>query len=168
MITKTKPANEQEYILTKMDLVKGMGINRAIVQASEFIDNQADPERFANGIIQSLKVPLQYNADMGQAKILALAVVEQLVTKDVFDPELAAEYAVGKLDKISKKFPFLFKKPITVVQKKGSKRDIASKIYTDNRNLDTKSIVALIAKELDVTTQNAYTYLYNVKKMLKV
>lgn len=166
-MTAVKQHNEKEYILNKLDLVKGMSINRAIVRSSEFIDNQNDPEKFANGLIQNLNVPIPY-AEFGQAKILALAVIEQLLTMKEFDPDQAAEIAVDKLDKISKKFPFLFKKPVVVVKKKGSKREIASRIYTQNKDLDSKAIVALIAKELDVTMQNAYTYLYNVKKALKV
>jgi hypothetical protein len=159
--------NEQEALFKKLDLTKGMSISRAVFQTSDYIDNQIDPIKFANSLIQDLKVPLQYITDNEQVKILALAVVEQLLIMDKFDPDQAAELAVAKLGKISKRLPFLFNKPVVeVVKKKGIKRDIATQIYLKNKDLDTKSIVSLIAKELDVTTQNAYTYLYLIKKSL--
>lgn len=163
------PVDEQQLILDRFDLTKGMSINLAVLQTREYIENQVDPTRFANSIIHNLKVPLEYNTDTEQVKILALAVVEQLLVMEKFDPEQAAELAVAKLTKISKKMPFLFNKPIVeVVKKKGAKRDVATQVYLKNKDLDTKSIVSLIAKELDVTTQNAYTYLYLIKKSLKI
>ena len=158
-----------KYIMDKLDLKKGMSINRAIVSVSEIIDNQHDPGKFSNGIIQKLSVPLGYVSDEGQAKILALAVVEQLLAANPFDPDMAAEVATGKLAKLNKKLPFLFKtKLVTVVKKRGGKRDVAAKIYMDNKHLSNKEVIAMIAQELDVTLQNAYTYLYLVKKSLKI
>lgn len=157
------------YIMDKLDLKKGMSVNRAIVNVSELIDNQHDPGKFSNGIIQKLSVPLGYVSDVSQAKILALAVVEQLIVSNPFDPDTAADIAATKLAKLNKKLPFLFKeKLITAPKKKGSKRDAACKIFMDNKHLSNKEVIALIAKELDVTLQNAYTYVYLIKKDLKI
>lgn len=160
---------DQEYIMRKLDIKKGMSINRAIVNVSAMIDDQHDPGRFANGIIQRLNVPLSFTPDINQSKILALAVVEQLLTTDTFDPASAADIAVEKLRKMSKKLPFLFKTPlIDAPKKRGSKRDAATKLYLDNKHLPSKEIISIITNELDVSPQNAYTYVYLIKKSLKV
>lgn len=161
------PGDQQ--VLNKLNLTRGMSVNRAIVYASEFIDNQPNPHKFSNAIVQTLKVPLSYASDPGEAKILALATIEQLVSTDEFVPTKVAKIAAEKFQKIAGKLPFLFNKPVEVnTNKRGAKRDVARQIYMENKDLDNKAVIKLIAKELEVTEQNAYTYLYLVKKSLKM
>jgi hypothetical protein len=55
------------------------------------------------------------------------------------------------------------------INKKGpSKRSIAQEIYLQNKDKGEKVIIELVQKELNVTKQNAYTYIYLVKKDLKL
>lgn len=165
---ETDTLSSTDKILQTLNLSKGMSINRAIVQASEYIDNQPNPLRFSNAIVQTLEVPLSYISDLDEAKVVALATVEQLLTMDTFEPDAAADAIALKLERIRKKMPFAFRTETVVTKKRGGKRDQARQIYVANKDLPTKEIIAIVAKELEVTLQNAYTYVYLVKKSLKV
>lgn len=158
-----------DQVLKKLSLSRGMSVNRAIVSTSEFIDAQPNPEKFANAIIHTLQLPINYVSEMNQAKTLALAAVEKLILTDGFDPDATAEYAVNKLNVIMKKMPYAFSSTAVVSKKRrGAKRDVARQIYTENKGMDEKEIIKLVAKELDISIQNAYTYIYLIKKSIKL
>jgi hypothetical protein len=159
-----------ERILTKVGLTRGMSVNAAIVRSSEFIDTQTDPLKFSNAVLQALDIPIPYISEPNQAKTLALAAIEQLVIMEVFDPSKTAEIAISKYEKIKKKMPYAFGEGAVVIStaRRGAKRDVARQIYLESKGMDEKDIIALVAKELDISPQNAYTYIYLIKKSLKV
>ena len=157
-----------DKIMKRFDLKKGMSINRAIVYSSDYIDKQSDPHKFCNAVLQTLEVPVPYIAEPSQAKVMALASIEQLLVMETFDPSKAAEIATMKFERILKKMPYAVKGTVLTKTRRGAKRDVARQIYLENKDQDEKAIIALVAKELDITPQNAYTYIYLVKKSLKV
>lgn len=165
--SKEPPMAGTDRIMQKLRLSKGMSINRAIVQSSEYIDSQSDPLKASNAIIQTLEVPLMYVTEPTQAKVLALASIEQLLVMDQFDPNKAAEIATFKFERLRKKMPYAVKGVTISKSRKGAKRDVARQIYLENKGVDEKEIIALVAKELEVSLQNAYTYIYLIKKDLK-
>ena len=85
----------------------------------------------------------------------------------VFDPSKAEEIAITKFERILKRMPYAVKGTAVSKARKGSKRDVARQIYLENRGKDEKEVIAIVAKEMEVTLQNAYTYIYLVKKDLK-
>ena len=169
---KSKAVDSQltgiEKIFDKLSLKKGMSINRAIVYCSEYIDGQTNPLKVANAIIQTLEVPLPYISEPTQAKILALATIEQALVQDTFDPEKAADIATDKFNRIHKRMPYAVKGQALTKSKRGGKRDVARQIYLENKGLDDKDIIKLVQEALDISPQNAYTYVYLVIKSLKV
>lgn len=157
-----------DRILSKFSLQKGMSINRAIIHSSEYIDKQPNPLKACNAIVQTLELPLPYIEELSQAKIVALATIEQLLVQDQFDPVKAAEVATIKFERIRKKMPYAVKGGELVRARRGAKRDVARQIYLENKGMDEKEIIEIVRKTLDISPQNAYTYIYLVKKSLKI
>ncbi len=156
-----------DKLMTRLDLSKGMSVNRAIVQTSEYIDSQSDPLKVSNSILKTLGMVGYSYTEPSQAKIMALASIEQVLVMDVFDPSKAEEIAITKFERILKRMPYAVKGTAVSKARKGSKRDVARQIYLENRGKDEKEVIAIVAKEMEVTLQNAYTYIYLVKKDLK-
>lgn len=173
MKTSTRKTKEPQLpgpdrIMLKFDLKKGMSINRAIVFCSSYLDSQPDPTKASNAVVQTLEIPAPFFKEPSQAKIMALAAIEQLLLMDVFDPVEAGEIANAKFQSIQKKMPYAVKGEAISKSRRGAKRDVALQIYLENKGVDEKIIIAQVAKELDISPQNAYTYIYLVKKSLKI
>ena len=156
-----------EKLMSKLNLSKGMSVNRAIVQSSDYIDNQSDPLKASNSIMKSLGMPQYEFVEPTQAKVMALASIEQLLVMDEFDPSKADEIATAKFERLRAKMPYAVKGTIVSKSRKGAKRDVARQIYLENKGKDDKEIIALVAREMEITPQNAYTYIYLIKKDLK-
>jgi hypothetical protein len=164
------PATE---ILNKLDIDRGMSEVRAIAQTREYLDRNANPLRAANFIITKFNIPPVDNVK--KAYVFAMTAVEQSLKTDTPDIQSIMDRANARIDRLTDIIgPAAF-----VVHKednpnkaapgarKGSKREIAKSVYLEFKDTKTdKEIISLIAEELEVTTQNAYTYLYNVKKLL--
>lgn len=76
--------------------------------------------------------------------------------------EKVAKVKAEKKDSSEKKRPVL-----KSGRERGSMREIARKIYLDNKTAPNKEIVRLIAEALDIPKMNAYTHVYLVKNELK-
>ena len=165
------PASE---ILSKLNIQRNMSEVRAIQMTRDYLDNQVNPLRAANYISQKFNIP--QNDNVKKAYVFAMTAVEQSMKSENPNIQAIMDRANARIDRLTDIIgPRAF-----VVEKednpnkaepgsrKGSKREIAKTIYLENKaTLDDKAIIALIADELEVTQQNAYTYLYNVKKLLK-
>lgn len=156
-----------DKLMSKLNLSKGMSVNRAIVQSSEYIDSQSDPLKASNTIMKNLGMPQFEFVEPTQAKVMALASIEQLLVMDEFDPEKANEIATSKFERLRNKMPYAVKGTVVSKSRKGAKRDVAKQIYLENKGKSDKDIIAIVAKEMNITLQNAYTYIYLVKKDLK-
>ena len=165
------PASE---ILSKLDIQRNMSEVRAIQKTRDYLDSQANPLRAANFIIQKFNIP--HIDNVKKAYVFAMTAVEQSMKSDAPNIQAIMDRAnarVSRLTDIIGPAAFIVQKEDNPNKaepgsRKGSKREIAKTIYLENKaKLDDKAIIAMIADELEVTQQNAYTYLYNVKKLLK-
>lgn len=164
------PANE---VLNKLSLERGMSEVRAISQTRDYLDRNVNPLKAANFIIQKFNIPPVDNVK--KAYVYAMTVVEHSLKTETPDIQAIMDRANARIDRLTDIIgPAAF-----VVHKeenpnkaapgarKGSKREIAKSIYLENKKTKSdKEIIELISAELEVTSQNAYTYLYNVKKLL--
>ena len=179
MATKIRKSNIEDTmtpvqkVMKRLDLSKGMSINRAIIRTRDYLDNQSNPTKAANAILHTLEVPVPYIEQPSKANVFALASVEQVLMQDIFDPISTSKIIELKFNSIRSKMPFCFKdgestEEVVSQGKKGAKRAVANQIYSENKHKDDKEVIALIAEALEVSSQNAYTYLYLIKKSLKV
>lgn len=164
------PASE---VLKKVNVERGGSEVRAIHTVREYLDNQANPLKAANFIITRFNIPPLDNVK--KAYVYAMTVVEQSLKTDTPSIEVIMAKANARIDRITDIIgPAAF-----VVEKeenenkaapgsrKGSKREVAKSIYLEFKDkISDKEIIEKISAELEVTAQNAYTYLYNVKKLL--
>lgn len=164
------PANE---ILTKLDIQRNMSEVRAIQQARNYLDSHANPLRAANHIVQKFNIPPIDNVK--KAYVFAMTAVEQSLKSENPNIQAIMDRANARIDRLTD----ILGAGAFVVHKednpnkaapgarKGSKREVAKSVYLENKETKSdKEIIELISQELEVTAQNAYTYLYNVKKLL--
>lgn len=166
-------------MIPSMDLLNSLNIKRsgsegqAIQNVRNYLDNHPNPLRAANIIIGKFNIPPLDNVK--KAYIFAMTIVEQSMKHDYPIIETIMKRANDRITYITNIFgPAAF-----VVEKednpnkapsgsrRGSKRELAKSLYLDNKDtMNDKEIIALIAAEMQVSMSNAYTYLYNVKKLL--
>jgi len=165
--------NVADDLLSKLDIERGSSVTRAIFRTREFLDGQPDPLKTANQIITKFKIPPVDNVK--KAYVFVMTAVEQSMNTQNPSIQSIMDKANSRITHITDIIgpaAFVVEKEVNENKavpgsRKGSKREIAKSIYLENK--DTKSdkdIISMIAQELDVTMQNAYTYLYNVKKLL--
>ena len=163
----------QNAVMSKLQLVPGMSPNRAIQSVREFLDNQPDSLQAANRIMSAFDLKPETNKR--KAYVFAMAAIENAVKQESLDPKDIMDRANVSIDRIVRSMgPGALEMPIEVQvtpngkprSKKGSKRAVAKQLYLENRDKGDKVVIDLIAKALDVTVQNAYTYVYLVKKEL--
>ncbi len=164
------PANE---ILSKLDIKRGTSEVRAIQQTRDYLDSHSNPLKAANYIVQKFNIPPIDNVK--KAYVFAMTAVEQSLKSETPDIQAIMDRANARIHRLTD----IIGDSAFVVHKednpnkaapgarKGSKREIAKSIYLENKETkNDKEIITLISQELEVTAQNAYTYLYNVKKLL--
>jgi hypothetical protein len=159
-------------ILKKLHLEPGSSTTRAINITREFLDNQRNPLGAANSILVEHGIKPLLNCK--KAYIYALSVVEDLVNsreiviKDIIDK---ANSRIDRITDIMGPYAFVDDSPVDElpVTKKGGKRAVARELYYKYKDTkDEKSIIELVQKELGVTKPNAYSYIYLVKKEMKL
>lgn len=84
------------------------------------------------------------------------------VAADVVKPAKVVDVPKVAKEKGERKRPIL-----KSGKERGSMREVARKVYLDNKDNPTKIIVQLIAEALNIPKMNAYTHLYLVKQELK-
>lgn len=165
--------NAADELLKKLDVARGVSVTRAIQRTRDYLDNQANPLKAANHIITKFDIPPIDNVK--KAYVFAMTAVEQSLKTDSPSIETIMEKANARIARITDIIgpgAFVVEKEENTNKaapgaRKGSKREVAKSIYLEFKDkIGDKEIIAKIAEELEVTTQNAYTYLYNVKKLL--
>lgn len=165
--------NVADDLLSKLHIERGSSVTRAIHRTREYLDGQPDPLKTANQIINRFQIPPIDNVK--KAYVFVMTAVEQSMNTQSPSIQSIMEKANSRITHITDIIgptAFVVEKEVNENKsapgsRKGSKREVAKSLYLENK--DTKSdkeIIAMIATELEVTMQNAYTYLYNVKKLL--
>ena len=101
----TKPV-QLDNILAKLDVKRGMSVIRAIQNTREYIDNQSDPQKAANGLLLKLGVAVPFINDLNKARIFAMTTVEQAVKTNSINPEQVIAKAEQSFDSLSKQSMF--------------------------------------------------------------
>lgn len=165
--------NVADELLKKIDVVRGSSINRAIQRTREYLDSQANPLKTANHITTKFNIPPTDNVK--KAYVFVMTAVEQSMETDTPSIQAIMDKANARIKRITDivgPSAFVVEKEenenkAAAGSRKGSKREVAKAIYLEFKDsLSDKEIITKISEELEVTTQNAYTYLYNVKKLL--
>ncbi|NBP58525.1 hypothetical protein EBU71_18720 [bacterium] len=165
--------NVANELLKKIDVQRGTSENRAIQRTREYLDCQPNPLKTANLIMSKFDIPAIDN--IKKAYVFVMTAVEQSMKSETPDIQTIMQKANSRINRITDIIgpaAFVVEKEDNVNKaapgsRKGSKREIAKTIYLENKESKSdKEIIALISTELEVTLQNAYTYLYNVKKLL--
>lgn len=147
---------------------------RAVQTVREHLDNQPNPLKFANNILRQVGVPFVGNQK--KAYLYVMTVVEQAMFNRVNIEEIM-DRANARIDHITKiigpgafyvEEEFTNEKEATVTKGKlGSKSARVKELYLEfNGKIPEKELIDKIEIELEVTKNNAYTYLYNLKKKL--
>ena len=161
-----------EEILSKLKISKGTSDGRAIQAVRDYLDSQPNPLKAANAIIN--KVGIKPIDNRKKAYVFAMTTVEQSLHTMTPDIETIIKKSNERIEKITDLLgPGAFivheNSNDDAMSRKGpSKRSIAQEIYLQNKDKGEKYIIELVQKELEVTKQNAYTYIYLVKKDLKL
>lgn len=160
-------------ILNKLRIEPGSSTTRAVTTVREFLDNQRNPLGAANSILVHHGMKPLLNSK--KAYIYALSIVEELVNdreiviKDIMSK---ANARIERITDIMGPYAFVEEQPASVEEpstKKGGKRAIARELYYKYKDSKSdKDIITLVEKELKVTKANAYTYIYLVKKEMKI
>ena len=166
-------------MIPSVDLLNSLNIERngseirAIQHTRDYLDNHPDPLRAANSIIGKFKIPPLDNVK--KAYVFAMTAVEQSMKHDYPTIEAIMKRANDRITHITDMIgpaAFVVEKEENLNKapsgsRRGSKREFAKSLYLDNKDtMNDKEIIALIATEMQVSMPNAYTYLYNVKKLL--
>ena len=161
-------------ILEQFKVTPGTSAIVAVQRVREHIDNQPNPLKYANSFLKRLDIP--FIGNQKKAYVFIMTAVEQALNNQTDIASIiskANQRIVSITDMIG---PGAFyveeeyaseKETITSTSRKGSKGEKAKEIYLQFKDSKSeKDIIDLIEVELEVTKQNAYTYLYNVKKKL--
>lgn len=163
-----------QEILTKLKIKHGTIDTVAIQAVREYLDSQSSPLKAANAIIA--KVGISPIENRKKAYVFAMTTVEQALHNKDMNPNIEAiiKKSNERIERITDLLgPSAFKMDDTSASdeanRKGpSKRSVARDIYLQNKDKGEKVVIDLVQKELGVTKQNAYTYVYLVKKDLKL
>lgn len=158
-------------ILSKLNIKQGTIDTIAIQAVREYLDKQSSPLKAANAIIA--KVGISPVSNRKKAYVFAMTTVEQALHNMTPDIESIIKKSNERIQKITDMLgPSAFKisdeKEQELLKKGPSKRSIARDIYLGNKDKGEKAIIDLVVKALDVSKQNAYTYIYLVKKDLSL
>lgn len=159
-------------LLSKVKVKPEHVLCKAVSLTREYLDKQPDPLREANKILTGFGIEKIDNVK--KAYVFVMTAVEQSMNSTSPSIETIINRSNQRIQSITDMLgpgAFVVEKEIketkvvvTKSKKGGSKGAIAMEIYLANKELDDKAIIELIQNELEVSKQNAYTYLYNVKK----
>lgn len=159
--------------LTKHGISTDKGINKAVFDVSDIVNNSANRHKVANKIIQDLGAP-SIN-DERVAVVYVKALVEQAVeNQQNFNIEAATKAATLRVEKLFNDIPWAFYVPtkksaereITERQHpdKNIKKAAAYKIFCNHKDKTNHAIAKIIAAELNITYSNAFYYASRVFK----
>lgn len=162
--------NVYQEILRKFDVTSNTSVNKAIQLVREHLDSNPDPLHAANVILK--KVGISPLDNKRKAYVFTMTTVEQSMISNNPTIEDIIRIANKRVKVITNilgpnSFVNTEEQDAEVYAKKGNKRAIAKQIYLDNKDKGDKYVIELVQKELDISKQNAYTYVYLVKKDLQ-
>ena len=163
-----------DQILKTFKLSSETSSIRAVQLVREHLDNQPNPIKFANNILKQVDVP--FIGNQKKAYLYVMTVVEQAMQNRVNIEEIMTR-ANQRIDHITKMIgpgafyveeEFTNEKEATVTRGKlGSKSARVKELYQEfNGKISENDLIDKIQEELEITKNNAYTYLYNLKKKL--
>lgn len=165
--------NISTEVLSKLKISHNCIPTRAVQSVREYLDAQPNPLKAANAILNKFGIPPINNCK--KAYVFAMTSVEQSLNNNIPKIENIIKKANERIEKITDILgPNAFTDYTNIngdtqtPDKKGGKRNIAMEIYLKNKEKGDKHVIGLIEKELNVSRQNAYTYVYLVKKDLKL
>ena len=145
----------------------------AVQTMREYLDSRPDPHKAANAILHKFGISPIDNRK--KAYVFAMTSVVESLNNNKPTIENIIQKANERIEKITDMLGSGAFTDYTNVNgettspdRKGSKRKIARDIYLENKDKGDKVIIELIQKELEITKQNAYTYVYLIKKDLKL
>lgn len=158
-----------QEVLKKFGINSDTSINKAIQLVREHLDSQTDPLYSANQILKKFGVSPLTNTR--KAYIFTMTTVEQSMFNQTPSIEQIIKKANSRVKAITDMLgPHAFasteQTDVDIYAKKGNKRSIAKQIYLSNKDKGDKYVIDLVQKELNISKQNAYTYVYLVKKEL--
>jgi hypothetical protein len=157
-------------LLKKINVTEGMSPVIAIQRTRDYLDNQPDRLKAANQIMASFGLPNENN--QRKAYVFVMSAVEKLVNGESISPDSIVERAnrsVVTLKSLVGENVFNVgeqPKGHAPVSRKGSKREVAKQLYLEFKEQGEAFVIAKVMEALEVTKQNAYTYVYLVKKDL--
>lgn len=166
---------ESTQILKTFKLEPNINLGRAVERVREHLDRQPNPLRYANTFLKNLSIPAIDNQK--KAYVYVMTAVESAMNNQI-NIEQIIERANSRINHITDMMgPGAFYVPEDNIEVKpgksgksvrhGSKSESVREIYFENKDkLSDKEILDLIQEELDISKNNAYTYLYNLKKKL--
>jgi hypothetical protein len=157
-------------IISKLKLSRGMSMTVAIQNTREYLDSHPDSLKAANAITG--KFGIQPINNKKKAYVFAMTAVEQSLNNMNPTIEAIIQKSNERITRITDMIgPHAFvdldqQKSDTSSSPKGSKREVARAIYLEHKDKGDKRVIELVQEALGVTKQNAYTYVYLVKKDL--
>jgi hypothetical protein len=152
--------------------VTGMDSDSATVQAIRAtIQHSPNPLAMANNILRDFGAQPE-NENVVSAIVKAQAVVLKAkeaarTGSDLNEDEMEIQANEKVQDMVDKGIITKIQKVgKPTASKKGAKRDRAKELYLSFKDKPIKEIAVEISAAMDVSLANAYTYIYNVKKML--
>lgn len=163
-----------DQILKTFKLSSETSTVRAVQIVREHLDNQPNPLKFANNILRQVEVP--FIGNQKKAYLYVMTVVEQAMQNRVNIEEIMTR-ANQRIEHITNiigpgafyvEEEFTNEKEATVTRGKlGSKSARVRELYQElNGKITEAELIGKIQEELEVTKNNAFTYLYNLKKKL--
>lgn len=157
-------------ILNKLKINENTCINRAVQAVREYLDSQPDPHKAANVLIG--RFGIQPIDNRKKAYVFAMTTIEQNLnsTSKIENIVSKANERINAITDMLGSSAFVDYTDVngktTSGDKKGNKRKLATEIYNEHKDKGDKFVISLLEKELDITKQNAYTYVYLIKKSL--
>jgi len=162
------PTNE---VITKLRVNDKMSPTVVVQTVREYLDNQPNSLKAANAIVNKFGIKPFDNKK--KAYVFAMTAVEHSLKNMTPSIEAIIQKSNERIERITDMIgPGAFidyeNKPQEDSLKKGSKRDVAREIYLEHKSKGDKQVIKLVQEALGITKQNAYTYVYLVKKDLSL
>lgn len=157
-------------ILKKLKIKEDTCTTRAVQAVREYLDSQPDPHKAANTLIG--KFGIQPVDNRKKAYVFAMTSIEQSLTSTPKIEKIIskANERINAITDMLGSGAFVDYTDIngktTSGDKKGNKRKLATELYNEHKDKGDKFVISLLEKELDITKQNAYTYVYLIKKSI--
>lgn len=155
-------------ILKKLKIKESTCTIRAVQAVREYLDSQPDPHKAANALIG--KFGIQPVDNRKKAYVFAMTSIEQnLISTPKIESIISkANERISAITDMLGSGAFVDYTNVngntTSGDKKGNKRKLATELYNEHKDKGDKFIISLLQKELDISKQNAYTYVYLIKK----